>query len=330
MQKVPIENKEVSWEVLDVPINATISAPHDKEAHPAVILVSGSGPTDRDWCSPLLPGTNGSAKILAEALALQDFVTLRYDKIGSGPRVREYLPKFSGKLSMQIHVDELAGGVETLVREASVDANNIFVLTNSEGAIHAVNYQLQAKKNRFKGLLLTGAPGRSIGALGRSQIANQAKALPDPETFMKLYDAAIDEFLSDKPINLDSGLPDAIKPLLRSLETPANLPFSRELWTYSLPEHLAKVNEPTLVLIGKKDIQIDWKVDGGALENASAHKQASYFAYPENANHVLKHEVLPLEKLTPDYVGTHYNAPDAALDEEAATAITGWLNEHRA
>jgi uncharacterized protein len=320
-----IEDKEVSWKVLDISVNGTITAPVDNGSYPAIIFVAGSGPTDRNWCSPLLLGTNGSAKFLADALAKQGFVTLRYDKIASGPNVKENFPKFSGKLSMQTHLQELGGGVETLVSETNMDAKNLFVLSNSEGSIHAVNYKLQATKNRFKGLVLTGAPGRAIGAVSRSQIADQARALPNAEALMKLYDAAIDEFLAGRPMTLDSGLPDAIKPLLRALENPANLPFSRELWAYSLPEQLAKVQEPFIVVIGKKDIQIDWKIDGGPLERATVQNPATFFSYPENANHVLKHEDLPREKLTAEYVGAHYNAPDAVLDRETVDRIVNWL-----
>ena len=149
------------------------------------------------------------------------------------------------------------------------------MLTNSEGAIHAVNYQLQAKNNRFKGLVLTGAPGRAVGELGRSQIFDQIKHLPNAETLMKPYDDAIAEFLANKPMVIDASLPEGIKLLLRSLETPANLPFSRELWTYKLSEYIAKVNDPILVVIGKKDIQVDWKIDGKLLENATATKNCS-------------------------------------------------------
>jgi uncharacterized protein len=145
---------------------------------------------------------------------------------------------------------------------------------------------------------------------------------------MKLYDAAIAEFLERKPIMLDPALPESIKPLLRSLENPTNLPFSRELWAYNLSKHLAKVSESLLVVIGKKDIQIDWMIDGGALERATAQNSAASFAYPENANHVLKHEELPREKLTAEYVGAHYNAPDAVLDKEIADRIVNWLKEH--
>ena len=59
-------------------------------------------------------------------------------------------------------MDELAGAVETVVSERNIDRGSLFALTNSEGSIHAVNYQLQAKSNRFKGLILTGAPGRVL------------------------------------------------------------------------------------------------------------------------------------------------------------------------
>jgi hypothetical protein len=226
---------------------------------------------------------------------------------------------------MQSHIDELSGAVETLVSENNVDKNELFVLTSSEGAIHAVNYQLQAKSNRFKGLVLTGAPGRAIGEIGRGQIFYQIRSMPNAEALMKPYDDAIAEFLANRPMVPAPSLPDGIKLLLRSLENPANLPFGRELWTYRLTEHIAKVSEPILVLIGKKDLQTDWKMDGGALEKATAHKTAVSFAYPENANHVLKHEDMPIEKLTAEYVGAHYNAADAELDREAADDIFGWL-----
>ncbi len=327
MINVQTEDKEVSWKVFDIPTYGTVTAPTDKEAHPAVIFVAGSGPTDRNWCSPLLPGTNGTAKTLAEALASQGFVTLRYDKLASGPHVRENIPKLVGKISMQSHLEELRGAVETLIAEKNVKADDLSVLTNSEGAIHAVNYQLQAKSNRFKGLMLTGAPGRAIGELGRSQIFNQIKQLPNAETLMKPYDDAISQFLANKPIVIDAALPEGIKLLLQSLENPANLPFSRELWTYSLPEHIAKINEPVLVVIGKKDIQVDWKIDGKILETATAQKPAVSFAYPANANHVLKHEELPMEKLNAQYVSLHYNAQDAELDGETANAIFSWLKK---
>jgi hypothetical protein len=82
-----------------------------------------------------------------------------------------------------------------------------------------------------------------------------------------------------------------------------------------------------LVVIGKKDIQVDWKIDGGALENATAYKNAVSFVYPENANHILKHEEVPREALTAQYVSLHYNVSGTELDREAENTIVNWLKE---
>jgi uncharacterized protein len=324
-----IENKEVTWKVLDdVSVHGTITAPKDKDLHPAIIFQAGSGPTDRNWCSPLLPGTNGTAKILAEGLARRGYITLRYDKLGSGPKVRENLPKFAGRVGMQEFREELAIGIETLISEKNVDISRLFVLTNSEGAIHAVNYEQDAKKNRFKGFVLTGAPGRPIGDVARTQFLNQSKSIPNGEVLMKHYDEAISEYLSGKPIVIDPSLPKGMEPFFRSLESPNNLPFSRELWIYNLPEHIREIRDPILIVIGKKDIQVDWQLDGMPLETALNQNTQASFAYPQDANHVLKHEEMPKEKLTPQYVGEHYNAQDAQLDNETENIIFNWLDEH--
>jgi esterase/lipase len=173
--------------------------------------------------------------------------------------------------------------------------------------------------------VLTGAPGRVLGDLARNQLLKQFGSLPNIEIVMKYYDEAIAEFLANKSITINSALPEDMKNVIRSLETPANLPFSRELWAYSLTDHIARVNEPIFVVIGKNDIQVDWKIDGKALEKATTQNTLVSFVYPENANHILKHEETPKEKLTSQYVMAHYNAQDAELDREATNAIVNWL-----
>lgn len=84
---------------------------------------------------------------------------------------------------------------------------------------------------------------------------------------------------------------------------------------------------PCLVVIGKKDIQVDWAVDGGMLEDAAAKKTNISFVYPEKANHLLKREETPREQLNALSVSQRYNAADAELDEQAANAIFNWLKK---
>src|SRR5689334_10118442 len=124
------ESTEVFWVIDSTTVYGTLVRPSGAGPFPAVVMVAGSGPTDRDWNSPLLPGTNGSARLLAEALAQAGIASLRYDKRASGPHVRENMPALIGKLSMQSHVAELAGAVATLASQEDVRAGRIFALTN--------------------------------------------------------------------------------------------------------------------------------------------------------------------------------------------------------
>ena len=124
----------VAWLVDEIEVGASLTRPAGDGPFPAVIMVAGSGPTDRNWNTPLLPGTNGSAALLAQVLADQGFVVLRYDKRAAGPQALANAERLAGRVSMQSHVDELAGGVQLLAAHKDVDAARILALSNSEGA----------------------------------------------------------------------------------------------------------------------------------------------------------------------------------------------------
>ncbi|MGP6219653.1 alpha/beta hydrolase family protein [Caldiplasma sukawensis] len=323
-----IVSKEVCWEVRGIEIFGSLLYPDDNLYHPGIILIAGSGPTDRDWCSPLLSGKNGSGKLLAQKLAEEGFVTLRYDKMTSGPHLKENLSKFAGKLSMETHVEEIAGAMTSIISHANVLEERIYAVTNSEGGIHAVNYQLSKFSPKFKALVLIGISGRSVADVARSQLLSQIKSLKDPNEIMKDYDSAIDQFLKGKKMEIKNSLPENVKLMLYSLDNPYNLPFSRELWNYSLIKQLKKIKESVLIVIGKKDIQVNWKQDGKLLETALSHKGTVEFEYPENADHVLKHVEFNVENISAEIAASQYNSDKTQLDSEAVNIITEWLKTH--
>lgn len=320
------ESSEVNWQLDSTTMYGTLVRPYGPGPFPAVVMVAGSGPTDRDWNSPLLPGPNGSARLLAEALARAGIASLRYDKRASGPHARENVPLLIGKMSMQSHVDELAGAVRTLADQAYVRPDRIFALANSEGTLHALNYQLHNPAIPFAGLVLIGPPGRPVGAVVHSQMAAQAAGIPNGDALLALYDAAIARFLAGEPMAPDPALPEGVQMLLKSLETPANLPLARELWMADAAPLLKQVDVPVLVVIGKKDIQVDWQVDGKPLEQAAAGHENVTFLFPENANHVLKEELRPRSELTQAVALPAYNSPDTHLDSQALASILEWLS----
>jgi len=61
-------NVGVSWKVDDIAVCGTLRGPVDEKARSAIVFVAGSGPADHGWCSPLLPGKNGSASFVCPGL----------------------------------------------------------------------------------------------------------------------------------------------------------------------------------------------------------------------------------------------------------------------
>src|SRR5213596_2241410 len=120
------ENLDVEWQTDSMTLRGTLLRPLGNRQFPGVAFVAGSGPTDRDWNTPLLPGANGSARLIAEDLSRSGFASLRYDKRASGPQARENVARMIGKVSMQGHVDELAGAVRALAGHSFVRADRIF------------------------------------------------------------------------------------------------------------------------------------------------------------------------------------------------------------
>lgn len=316
---------EVSWILDDITMYATLTRPSGQGPFPAVVFVAGSGPTDRNWNTPLLPGSNGSAALLAQALTANGYITLRYDKRASGPHAQASAQRLAGNISMQGHTAELAGAIEQLAKRADADPRRIFVLGNSEGCIHALHYELQAPVYPCKGLMLTAAPARPISAVVRSQVAAQLAALPQGDALLAAFDGAMQKFATGQPVPIDQRFPEAVQMLIAGLTSPVNQPFARELWVADPAALLARITVPVLILIGKRDIQVDWQADGAVFEALAAQHSNLTIAFPEYANHVLKHEPRARAQLSPGDAVAAYNAESAVLDPETVAAIVEWL-----
>lgn len=318
---------EVTWELDGITMAGTLTEPTEPDSFPAVVMVAGSGPTDRNWNSPLLPGDNGSGRLIANVLAENDIASLRYDKRGSGPHVADNVQKLMGRVSMQSHVDELRDAVTVLAQEDGVQKSHIFGLGNSEGTLHVLNYAISNTETPLAGLVLIAPPGLDVGTVTRNQLVEQAAALPNGDALLALYDQAMQRFLAGEPAKPDAALPEGVQDIFKGLESPYNLPFSRELWTTNAADLLEKVGIPVLVVIGKKDTQVSWTADGEVLQNAAKDKHNVTFLFPENANHVLKHETKTREEIRGSYTPAGYNAAEAQLDTEAMQTIVTWMKD---
>lgn len=319
-------SQDVSWQLDGIQMDATVVRPDGDGPFPAVVLVAGSGPTDRNWCSPLLPGANGSAPLFAEAFADAGIASIRYDKRASGPHAIDNARAMIGAMSMKSHLDELVAAVNALAGLDFVDASRIVGLGNSEGTLHVLHYALGAQQHPFVGLVLAAPPGRAIQTVLLAQLRLQSAQLPDGAELMTKVEEAAARYAAGQPMSPDSSLPDAVRNILLAFDVPENLPFARELWVQSAADLLARDSLPTLVLIGGKDLQIDVRADGEPLQAAAAGKPNIEFSFPPNANHVFKEETRTTAEVAAS-VAPAYNDDDKHLDPQSLETILGWLKK---
>lgn len=318
-------SSEISWQLDDITMYATFTRPAGEGPFPGVVFVAGSGPTDRDWNSPLLPGTNGSAAALAQVLAEAGIASLRYDKRASGPHVAQNMPELVGTMSMQSHLTELQAAVDALAAQDGVDAARLIGFGNSEGCLHVLHYALSDQALPFLGLVLAAPPGRSIRQLLLSQLSLQLADAPGSEAILAEIETTAQRYSDGAPMDPAPSLPEPIRMVLSSFDVPANLPFARELWNTSGADLLPRINVPTLVVIGLKDVQVLADLDGVPLQTAAADRPTVSFVFPPNANHVLKEDLRTPEEVAAA-PGTGYNEPGTRLDPEAVSTILTWLH----
>jgi len=87
--------------------------------------------------------------------------------------------------------------------------------------------------------------------------------------------------------------------VLASFESPANLPLARELWNEDAADVLWKLDIPTLILIGRKDLQVDATLDGGALERAARGRTTSPLSTRRTPTTSSKRRPAPLPRCWP-------------------------------
>lgn len=107
----------------------TLETPSGKIAGTLVVIIAGSGPTDRNGNSPLLPGANNSLKLLAEGLAERGIASLRYKR---GVAASATAMVSEANLRFDIYADDAAAWIKLLRRDPRF--STIAVVGHSEGS----------------------------------------------------------------------------------------------------------------------------------------------------------------------------------------------------
>jgi pimeloyl-ACP methyl ester carboxylesterase len=245
-------------------LEGTLTMPQGTGPFPAVVIIAGSGPTDRDGNAPGGIATD-SYLMLAHGLAGRGIASLRYDKRG--------LPSSRGTFAMATTtLNDFASDATAAARflAARSDIGPISLVGHSEGGTLAM---LAARDGApVRGLVLIATAGRDPTVILREQLGRQL-----PPAMLSAFDTAWAQYLdTDSVVTGPPGL--------QALFVPVNRVFMRSWQAIEPVALLRSLSVPTLVLQGETDVQITPE-DAKALGAARTDIRVEILP---GVNHVLK------------------------------------------
>ncbi len=241
----------------------TLFHPNNLEEAPVVLIIAGSGPTDRDGNSALLPGKNNSLLQLAEALAQQGIASLRYDKRGVAQSAKAIQREES--LVFEQNSADARVWLQWLYEKGY---RRIYVAGHSEGSLVALQV---AQQFPLSGLISLAGAGRPIQEVLREQLSNL------PANLKNTANEYLDSLSAGKRI-AQPALP------LLSLFRPSVQGYMISWMQLDPAKLIASLTIPSLILQGDKDLQVQ-VIDAERLAIASP--KANLHVIP-TMNHIFK------------------------------------------
>jgi pimeloyl-ACP methyl ester carboxylesterase len=266
-----------------------------------VLMLAGSGPTDRD-------GNNAGVRaqpyrLLADALARRGITTLRVDKRGIAGSAPAAAGRSEEELRVQVFADDAHAWAAELRRRTG--ARCVWLLGHSEGTMHAL---LAAReRSGLCGIVLASAVGRRLGDVLREQLRrNPANAPLLPEALRVL-----DELEAGRRVS-GEGMNPALFPIFR----PSVQPFMMSMLAVDPAELARAYSGPILVVGGTTDLQTTVD-DARRLAEA---RPGITLRLIEGMNHVLK--IAPAE-MGPNFAT--YADPNLPLAPGLVDAIADFV-----
>ena len=245
----------------------TLTLPAGDGPFPAVILLAGSGPCDRDE-------TLGSLKPfrdIAEGLAAQGVAAYRFDK-----RTFVYGAELAAKKDATLrdeYLEDAVNAVQLLAEQDKIDPARIFVLGHSLGgnAIPAVARELRQAPVSARGYIMMAASPRPLDVLMQEQYDFLYSLLPEVTAAQQAEKDALFADL-DRLQDLDALTED---------DTVAGVYSAYWKWlaAYDILQAADEIREPVLLLQGKEDYQVtmeDFGLWQKYLGNKANWKMISY------------------------------------------------------
>lgn len=256
---------DVSVQAKDVTLSGTLFHPLNSPKTNVVLIIAGSGPTDRNGNNSMLPGKNNSLLQLGDSLAQHGIASLRYDKRGIGKSRMS-----SGTAVANSTINDIADDAKALYDWLKKEGyKNIYIAGHSEGSLIGM---MIAPAVKPQGFISIAGGGRKIGDILKEQIASTLS--PDEKTE-----------LSNSLDSLEKGLSVVkISPSLMNFLNPSIQPYMKSWLPLDPQKLIAQLSCPVLVAQGTADLQVK-EEDAQLLYKAS--KKATLVTI-KDMNHVLK------------------------------------------
>ena len=285
----------------DGSLEGTLVTPTLVKRMPIVLIIAGSGPTDRDCNSALGLRTN-SFKMLAEGLAAKGIASFRYDKRHIG---KSKMTQKVADVTFDDFVNDATRWMDTLKSMKRKRRFTKFIVAgHSEGSLIAL---LMVQKTQTDALISLCGTAQRMDSIIYEQLGKQAPFLV-PQ-LKEVYDKW------EKGEKVDS-----FPPMLRSVANPAIEKFIVSVMKYSPQVEIAKLNLPILLVSGKNDIQVPPK-EAEMLSKANPKAKLVYF---DHMTHVLKDgeaNMMSAQKV--------YQQTDVPLTEGVVEAVVKWIVDSR-
>jgi len=242
-------------------IKGTLLTPILNKKIPLVIIIPGSGPTDRNGNNTSMK--NNSLKFLAEELTKNNIATYRFDK--SVLSLTKSDTTKIKSLTFNTFINEAKSVIEYF--KNTKNYSKIIVAGHSQGSLVG----MIAANNIADAFISLEGAGRPINEILIEQIEKQAPFLKD-ETTRVLNELKKKKLVSD------------FNPMLTSLFNKKVQPFLISWIQYNPQYEISKLNIPILIIQGTKDLQV--KVEDAKLLHKSNDK--SKLQLIENMNHLFK------------------------------------------
>ena len=279
------------------PLKGTMLTPIAKERPPIVLLIPGSGPTDRDGNNPL--GVKAAPyALLAEALATLGVATVRIDKRGmfaSAAAVAD-----PNAVTLDDYVQDVRQWVRSI--RSTTGAPCVWLLGHSEGGLVAL--ESGDTLAGLCGVITIGTPGRPAGEV----LLSQLRESPIYAAQAPLAESLIRELKAGRDVDVRQ-----LPPVLQQVFSPSIQHFETSLFRVD-PQLLAhRLRLPLLIVQGDADLQVGVE-DAKRLKTADP--QATLAILP-GVNHVLKEATLSNRR---ENLST-YSSPDLPLAPGVAPVI---------